>query len=113
MKAGGGGEASSCQPQNLTGTSKGSKGGAHCDCHRNSWAGRSDTEFHAKMDVPSREKLDVEDVERGGTYLGMRGLHTRDKTTIFIKSGNKGTKNDYIPLDGTGRNRWRGGQGEF
>ena len=87
IQAGGGGESASCRPQRLTSTSKGSMGVVPCDCNRKPWSVIPGTEFHAKTEVTSEGKLDVEDVDRGETYLRTRGLHTRDKTTRFIKSG--------------------------
>ena len=87
MWAGGGGEAASWQPKRLPGTYEGPKGEATSDCNPEPWVDRPGTEFHAKTEVTSGWKLDVENVERRETYLGRGGLHIRDKTTIFIQCG--------------------------
>ena len=80
-----GGEDASWQPQCLSGTFKVSEGGAPCDRHHKPWADRPGTEFHAKMEVPSGGKIGVEDVERGDTYLGTGGIHTREETDISLQ----------------------------
>ena len=60
MWAGGGGEDANRRPQRLSGTSEVPKGGAPSDRHRKPWADRPGTALHAKTEVPSRRKLDVE-----------------------------------------------------
>ena len=87
MWAGGGGEATSRRHQRLTGTSKGPKGGAPRDDHCGPWPEISGTKLHVKAEVPSGGKLDVENVERRKTYLGMGRLHIRDDTTGILQVG--------------------------
>ena len=53
------------------------------DRRRESWAVRPGTSFYTKMEVLSGGKLDLEDVEIRGTYLGTGGLHNRDETAGF------------------------------
>ena len=67
-------------------------------------------EFHANTELPIRGKLDMEDVNRGGDYLGTRGLHNRYEMTRFLKSRHEGTNNASRPPDGTMQTHWRGGQ---
>ena len=69
----------------MPGPSEGSKGGAPIYRHRDPWAGKSGTEFNAKTEVSSGGKLDVEDVERGETYIGTGGIYTREKMTRFLQ----------------------------
>ena len=81
MWAGESGEADSWQPQILTGKSKGLKGGAPSDRPRGPWPDKSVATLRTKTEVPGGGELDVENVERGETYLGTGGLHIRDDTT--------------------------------
>ena len=88
MWAGGGGEDANRRPQRLSGTSEVPKGGAPSDRHHKPWADITSTKLHAKTEVPSGWKLDVDIVEIRETYLGVGGLHIRDKTSIFLQCGN-------------------------
>ena len=71
-------EAASRRPQRLPGTSKGPRGGAPSDYHREPLSDRPGTALHAKKEVPSGRKLDLDNVERRETYIGTGGgLHNR------------------------------------
>ena len=87
MRAGGGGEAASCRYKRLPGTSKGPKGGEPNKRHSGPWTDISGTTLYAKTEVPSGGELDVENVERGETYLGKGGLNIKEDTDIFLQGG--------------------------
>ena len=69
MWSGEGGEADSWRPQFLPRKSGGPKGGATSDRPRGLWPDISGTTLRTKTEVPGGGELDVENVERGGTYL--------------------------------------------
>ena len=87
MNASGGGGAAIRKHKCTPVTTEGPMGGGPYNHHCKPRAVRPVMSLHSKPEVPSGGKLDVEDVDRRETYLGMMGLHTREEKEGFIKCG--------------------------
>ena len=93
MQGRGGGEAACGEPQRLTGKYEGPKRGKNIGRPCGTCPDGSSTTLLTNTEVPGGGELYVENVERGGGYIGTGRLHIRDDMKILIHGRHKGTKN--------------------